>query len=137
MTIEMFKDFLPCSVFRNAEIGDCTNGGVSAKFNYLYLCRDYVTEDDVYEYCEAHNCLDEVERFVQTETRTLFGGKIYKNIKLVFEGRRKIRNMLGGMSGGNLLYTSDSRWKEITGCDYPLSIHDRYETQEQYDMLSR
>lgn len=41
------------------------------------------------------------------------------------------------VAGGNILYTSDGRWKKITGCDYPLTIHDRYETQEQYDILSR
>lgn len=135
--IKMFKDFLPCSVYRDSELGDCTCGGASSRWNDLYLCRDYVTEDDVLEYCEENNCMDEVERFVQTETRKLFGTRIYKNIKLVFEGRQKIRHMLGGMSGGNLLYSCDSRWEEITGCPYPLSIHDRYETQEQYDMLSR
>lgn len=136
--IKMFVDFFPCDVYRSADrIGDCTNGGASSRWNSLYLCKDYVTEDDVYEYCETNNCLHEIERFVNTETRKLFGHKIYKNIKLVFEGRQKIRNMLGGMSGGNLLYSCDSRWSEITGCDYPLSIHDRYETQEQYDMLSR
>lgn len=136
--IEMYKDFLPCSVYKNASFNysDCSNGGASARWNDLYLCRDYVTDEDVLEYCKANNCLNEVERFVQTETRFLFGRE-YKNIKLVFEGRQKIRGMLGGMAGGNLLYTSDSRWKEITGCDYPLSIHDRYETQEEYDMLSR
>ena len=136
--IEMFVDFLPCDVFRNADrsFGDCTNNGVSARFTELYLCKDYVTEDDVIEYCEAKNCLSEVERFVKTETRIICG-KEYKNIKLVFEGRQKIRGLLGGMAGGNILYTSDSRWEKITGCSYPLTIHDRYETQEEYDMLSR
>lgn len=135
--IKMFKDFLPCDVFRSADRNcDCTNGGASSRWTELYLCRDYVTDEDVLEYCQANNCMDEVERFVQTETRILFGRREYKNIKLVFEGRQKIRHMLGGMSGGNLLYSCDSRWSEITGCDYPLSIHDRYETQEQYDMLS-
>lgn len=29
--IKKFVDFLPCSVYRDALIGDCTNGGVSAK----------------------------------------------------------------------------------------------------------
>lgn len=133
--IDMFKDFLPCHVYKDS-LGDCTNGGVSAKFDSLYLCRDYVTEEDVLEYCKANNCLDEVERFVKCETRSLFGGtRIYKDIVLVYEGNRK--DTLGGMSGGNLLYTCDARWEEITGCPYPLSIHDRYETQEVYDMLSR
>lgn len=132
--IKMFVDFLPCDVYTSGS--DCTNGGASSRWKDLYLCRDYVTEDDVIEYCEANKCMHEVERFVNTETRFLFGRE-YKNIKLVFEGRQKIRNLIGGMSGGNLLYSCDSRWEEITGCPYPLSIHDRYETQEQYDILSR
>lgn len=137
--IKRCVDFIGCDVFRSADRNcDCTNGGVSSRYTELFLCRDYVTEEDVLEYCKANNCLDEVERFVKTETRSLFGGtRIYKDIVLVFEGRQKIRGMLGGMSGGNLLYSCDSRWEEITGCPYPLSIHDRYETQEVYDMLSR
>lgn len=134
--IKMFTDFLPCSVYKNAEIGDSSNGGASSRWNSLYLCYDYVTEDDVIEYCKENNKMHEVERFVQVETRNLFG-KTYKNIKLVFEGRQEIRNMVGGMYGGNVLYTSDSRWEKITKCDYPLAIHDRYETQEQYEALSR
>lgn len=133
--IDMFRDFLPCSVYRDAGIGDCTNGGVSAKFDDLYLCKDYVTKEDVLEYCESKNCMDEIERFVKCETRSLFGGRrIYKDIVLIDEDNRQ--GLLGGMSGGNLLYSCDSRWEEITGCPYPLSIHDRYETQEVYDMLS-
>lgn len=31
------------------------------------------------------------------------------------------------MAGGNILYTSDSRFKQITGISYPIAIHDRYE----------
>ena len=135
--IERCVDFIGCDVFRSADrSGDCTNGGVSSKFTELYLCRDYVTENDVIEYCQAHNCMDEIERFVKCETRNLFGGRrIYKDIVLVYEGNRQ--GLLGGMSGGNLLYSCDGRWEEITGSPYPLSIHDRYETQEVYDMLSR
>ena len=36
------------------------------------------------------------------------------------------------MFGGNFVYTSDSRFPS----DYPIPIHDRFETQEQYDQLS-
>jgi len=133
--IKEFKDFISCEVYKWS-LGDCTNGGASSKWKSLYLCKDYVTDEDVLEYCEEKNCLDEVERFVKVETRFLLG-KEYKNIKLVFEGRQKVRHMVGGMSGGNLLYSCDGRWEDFTGCPYPLSIHDRYETQEQYEMLSR
>ena len=133
--IKMFVDFLPCDVFRSADrIGDCTNGGTSSRHKELYLCKDYVTPEDVREYCDAENC--DVEKFVKTETRFVCGG-VYKDIVLVDDSRQREQHMLGGMSGGNLLYSCDGRWSEITGCEYPLSIHDRYETQELYDMLSR
>lgn len=132
--IDIFVDFLPCYVYRDASIGDCTNGGTSSRHSRLYLCKDYVTPEDVREYCEAKNC--ETELFVKTETRFICGRE-YKNIILVDDSEQKKQHMLGGMSGGNLLYSCDSRWGKITGCDYPLSIHDRYETQEVYDMLSR
>lgn len=38
---------------------------------------------------------------------------------------------LGPMSGGNIAYSSDSRCKRI------YHIHDRFETQEEYNFLSR
>ena len=41
------------------------------------------------------------------------------------------------MAGGNFAYSSDSRFERITGSHQPISIHDRIETQEEYDNLSR
>jgi hypothetical protein len=40
-------------------------------------------------------------------------------------------NVVGPMAGGNLAHSSDSR------CKYVYHIHDRFETQELYDALSR
>lgn len=39
--------------------------------------------------------------------------------------------LIGPMAGGNLAYSSDSR------CERVYHIHDRFETQELYDTLSR
>ena len=45
---DMFVDFLPCYVYRDADRhGDCTNGGTSSRHSRLYLCKDYVTPEDV------------------------------------------------------------------------------------------
>lgn len=38
--------------------------------------------------------------------------------------------MVGPMFGGNFCYSSDSRFREI--CQYPIPIHDRFETVEAY-----
>jgi hypothetical protein len=50
--------------------------------------------------------------------------------------RQNNDKIIGGMDGGNYLTRSDSRFSEITGVPYPVAIHDRYETQEEYDLLS-
>ena len=42
-------------------------------------------------------------------------------------------NKTGYMFGGNFAYSSDSRFP----FDYPLGIHDREETWEEYEMLTR
>lgn len=41
------------------------------------------------------------------------------------------KGMLGPMAGGNLAYSSDSR------CKHVYHVHDRFETQQQYNALSR
>lgn len=108
---------LPCSIFRS-DLGDCTNGGISSTGRSL----DLLVKDGF----NATNLL----RLVEPEERQVCG-KIYRDVvPVIYPGR-------WWMSGGNLLYTSDSRFEENTGSEYPLVIHDRYETPEEYDMYSR
>ena len=40
---------------------------------------------------------------------------------------------IGPMNGGNFVYTSDSRWRDLVGHGYPISVHDRFETVAQYN----
>lgn len=42
---------------------------------------------------------------------------------------------IGWMYGGCIVDTSDSRWGEIS--EYPLHLHDRQETQQEYETYSR
>lgn len=100
---------LPAEVFRS-ELGDCTNGGISSEARELYILG-----------CET-------SPFYPTDLRqcvTIEGsdvmGEHYVSVKPVVHRKRWY------MAGGNFLYTSDSRYKEITGISYPVSIHDRYE----------
>jgi len=39
----------------------------------------------------------------------------------------------GGMFGGHFIYTSDSRFPH----DYPIPVHDRFETWQEYEHYSR
>lgn len=100
--------------------GDCTNGGISSKYNNLLLICD-----DGYIEIDENNIPENAVRIV---TRTLWG-KEYKHIEPL---KQPNKGNIGWMNGGNVAYTSDSRFKS----DYPLNIHDRQETQEQYDALS-
>jgi hypothetical protein len=111
---------LPIYVYRNS-LGDCTNNGLSSKFDSLLLIHE-----------EGFIDIDEnnpPENLVKVVTRNLYDG-VYKHIEPY-----KKATKVGYMHGGNYAETSDSRFSKIS--KYPLAIHDRQETQEEYDALSR
>lgn len=112
---------LSISVYRNPTYKGCSNGGITEQYNNLLLiCDDGNTEVD--ESNPPHN-------LVKIVTRQLFG-RAYKHIE-PYDAPEGV----GWMAGGSLAYTSDGRFRKLS--EYPLSVHDRQETQEQYDMLSR
>lgn len=110
---------LPINVYRTKG-QDCTNGGISAKYDTLLLvCEEgYVNIDESnlpenLVKVSEHNC----------------GYSTYKFIEPVARPKH-----LGWMFGGNIGYTSDGRFDKLAS--YPLPIHDRQETQEHYDLLT-
>lgn len=111
--------YLPVSVYRSGT--DCTNGGVSAETDTIYVkCpRGNYSREDV----PVHL------RFVAEQR-----GPEYWAVKPEVphqHGERLEGSMIGPMAGGNIAYTTDSRLRPT------FHIHDRFETQEQYDLLSR
>ena len=108
---------LPISVYRTDRTGDCTNGGITSRYDRLLLICDegFI---DIDENDPPENTVRLVERFIC--------GRIYKHIEPIAPPTH-----LGWMHGGNIAYASDSRFPS----DYPLCVHDRQETQEQYDAL--
>jgi len=46
------------------------------------------------------------------------------------------KGYVGPMSGGAFVSTTDSRFSEYTGIYAAISLHDRFETQEMYNLLS-
>lgn len=63
---------------------------------------------------------DDIRQCVYIEKREVIGQE-YVDCKPAYCRKRWY------MAGGNILYTSDSRFKQITGISYPIAIHDRYE----------
>lgn len=114
---------LPIKVFRDSRGCDCTNDGISRRYDTLLLiCEEGYEEVD--ESNPPENLVKIVTRFI--------AGSEYKHIEpyaAVDSGN------VGWMSGGNIAYSCDSRFSRMS--QYPLSVHDRQESQELYDMLSR
>lgn len=112
---------LPINVYR-ADNRDCTNGGISSRFSQLLLiCSEgYITVDEE----------NLPENLVKLVKRNLFGSDIY-HIEPYAEATE-----IGWMFGGNYAATSDYRFGEMTGIYGAIAIHDRQETQEQYDMMA-
>jgi hypothetical protein len=105
------KKFLPIEVYRSASIGDCTNGGISACYDKLYVehPNGCLSEDDI---------ATELDRIVVLTKRHLFGQDVL-SLKPLYQ---KCHSMFGG----NFAYSCDSRITQIFGGN-PVKIHDRVE----------
>ena len=114
-------DFIDCNVLRNAKGCDYTNGGVSSRVERVYICREGVTYDEVQEFCKENPYYGNVMFFVVDAIS--LGDETY--IRATNLSERAKGNWT--MSGGNYAYSCDSRYKEITGISYPISLHDRVE----------
>ena len=115
---------LPVNIYKhNRE--DCSNHGISSRFeSILLICDDgFVTIDEK----------NPPENLCKVVKRNLWD-KEYVHIEPVAEIPR---NKTGYMDGGCVVMSSDSRFSRATGVDYPICLHDRTETWEQYDALSR
>ena len=109
---------LRINVYRG-NLGDCTLGGISSKFNDLYILCD-----------EGPDMIDEDDpKLLRVVNRTIFG-ELRPYLEPV---NGKDPEKVGWMMGGNFGYASDSRFP----FGFALPIHDRQETQEDYDLLSR
>lgn len=102
--------YLPVSVYRTN--ADCTNGGVSAEADTIYVrcSRGNYSTDEVPEHL----------RFVPEQR-----GENYWAVKPEIpyqHGKPLTVSYRGPMAGGNIAYTTDSRLQQT------FHIHDRYET---------
>lgn len=115
---------LPVDVLRTKYKGS-SNGGISEKYDrLLVLCKDGFEEVDLN---------NPPENLVVVVKRNMFGKcsdyiEPYASLK---------KGCVGWMFGGSYAESSDSRFSEMVGFYGAVAIHDRQETQEQYDLLSR
>ena len=112
---------LPIEVYRNTSFGDCTNDGITSRYDSLLLVCDEgfikIDEDNL------------PENLVVLKTRR-FGFGEHKHIEPY---AKTDKGCVGWMAGGNIAYSCDSRFREMS--QYPLNVHDRQETQEDYNAM--
>lgn len=119
------------SIYRT-DLGDCTNRGVTSPERAkgkIFVVFDAAIQRGNYRLAECQGD----DRFVCLQiVRRRFGARTYMHLEPM--GARP-EGSGGPMAGGNLGFTTDSRFREVS--DYPLSIHDRFETPQLADYLSR
>lgn len=95
-------------VFASKSIGDCSNNGVTSKYNELYLVNDNIC------------CIPRIVDVPEEQALVLkYRGKDYLcavPLEINKSGKHS-------MFGGNFVYASDSRFPS----NYPIPVHDRVE----------
>ncbi len=110
---------------------DPSNGGISLCLDDIYVFPEEATKHEIAEWClKLRVRPSEVCRL---NKRMLWGEKHYF-IEPVMQPKHKV----GPMFGGNFAYTSNGIFADFLGerITRPIPIHDRFETQEEYDLLS-
>ena len=113
---------LPIHVYKNDFYRGCSNGGISERFDKLLLIHEAGFID-----IDENELPDNLVKLVVREVC----GEVYKHIEPYAQ---TYPGCVGWMHGGAYAASSDSRFHDLSS--YPLSIHDRQETQKVYDMLS-
>lgn len=117
-------------LFRN-DLGDCTNGGVSAPPNAegkIFVVFDEAVRRGNYH---LEECKDDDRIVCLKVVRRNVGGE-YLHLEPMFGTPQ---GQAGPMFGGNYGGSSDSRFADVSR--YPLPIHDRWDTWEDHAILSR
>lgn len=109
---------------------DCSNNGLSNRIDSAQLFWE-CSREEALEYCTKKGINPE-EQFILVERTLWEENHSYAEPLVKPEGMHQC-------FGGNFLYTSSSNGCNISGtrCNTPIPIHDRFETWEEYEHLSR
>ena len=117
------------TVFRPAGFPDCTGNGLSSKVDNAILFSNCSNEEAI-NWCNEHS-KDPSKQFILVK-RELWGeDHSYAEPLIKPKNRAQV-------FGGNFLYTSDSRMYKTGGIyKVPVPIHDRFETWEEFDAMTK
>lgn len=111
------------SVYKNPLYKECSNGGITERYDELLLVCDegYIEIDE-----------DNLPENLVVFHERMLGGEWCGYI----EPYAPCPNgCVGWMSGGAYAGSSDGRFSEMVGIYGAVAVHDRTETQEQYDAM--
>jgi hypothetical protein len=108
-------------IYRNARLGDCSNGGISGRVDEVTVIDPRVRGP--YEPTEDAPAVRVVEK--------TYASGVYVYLTPIEEPE----DMLGPMMGGTYVGMTDSRLRVI-GDGVALPLHDRWETPQDYARLS-
>lgn len=118
---------LHANVYKTGRFGrasDCTNGGISGRCEQVTVVG--IEGAEIFEPTTNSPAVKLVRRVI--------GGEAVIHAEPV---EPPPAGSFGWMAGGNFIATSDGRFGRAVGFYGAVSLHDRYETPAQYDMLSK
>lgn len=116
---------LRASIYNNAEYGNCSNGGISAKCKQVTIVGPGIPE--IFE-------ANEEAPAVEIERRMIGRDEVVS--ARPYGKPSDTKEYAGPMFGGCFIYTSDSRFRELVS-PQPVALHDRFESWEMYDFMSK
>jgi hypothetical protein len=123
-------------VYRSS-LGDCTNGGVSARRASFVL---FDPDGPMEGYVEANAANSEGgDLLLVKRDKAYLGGYVYCVPAILVDGvvveKPCDPRSIGWMAGGNFVGTSDSRFSSAINVCGAIPLHDRQESQELYDAM--
>jgi len=118
---------------------DSTNGGVSGRVSSATLF-SYCSPEEAIQYCHEHNMRPEDQLIFRPR---MIWGEDHSIVEPLVHPAPETRKVIGPMFGGNYVSPCgrDPDYPHLQGWAdhqfFPIPIHDRFETKEDYDILSR
>lgn len=126
-------------------LGECSNNGVTARYNSLPLFAEGVSKEDILAWCkervarlkEQDPTLHEDIALKKVKEQCLQAETLWRGTKHEHVRANVVFPIPGYLyvAGGNQVEGDSSYHEDI--CPYAIHVIDRKETQEEYDFLSR
>lgn len=116
---------------------DCSCGGCTAKHEFLFVFPENVTNEEIEAFVANRKDSNKGDKYDVTREKCVrlcgnIGSYVYAEV--VFKRPQSEGTY---MAGGNYIHSSNASFIDMVGHNYPISVHDRFETWDTYEVLSR